>query len=116
MSIVALLKSGFFPDVVTFKYPVLSVIALVVLVGCGIGGIVRAVEAKKAGVSKWGILLALAILTVVLGAVILSDPFSALETAIMVIGAGLIYEGATDLITAIVAGRRIEEWRKSEKP
>ena len=88
----------------------------VVLVGCGIGGIVRAVEAKKAGVSKWGILLALAILTVVLGAVILSDPFSALETAIMVIGAGLIYEGATDLITAMVAGKRIEDWRKSEKP
>ena len=36
MSIVALFKSGFFPDVVTFKYPVLSVIALVVLVGCGL--------------------------------------------------------------------------------
>ena len=36
MSIVALLKSGFFPDLVTFKYPVLSVIALVVLVGCGL--------------------------------------------------------------------------------
>ncbi len=35
MSIVALFKSGFFPDVVSFKYPVLSVIALVMLLGCG---------------------------------------------------------------------------------
>ena len=35
MSIVALFKSGFFPDVVSFKYPVLSVIALVMLLVCG---------------------------------------------------------------------------------
>ena len=87
----------------------------VVLVGYGIGGILRAVDAKKAGVSKWGILLALAILTVALGAVILSDPFGALETVIMVIGGCLIYEGASDIVAVIITGKRLKE-EKSEQP
>ena len=36
MSIISLFKSGFFPDVISFRQPVLSVVALVFLVGCGL--------------------------------------------------------------------------------
>jgi hypothetical protein len=43
-----LFKSGFFPDVVTFKYPVLSVIALVALVGCGLLQWKLCIDPKKA--------------------------------------------------------------------
>ena len=84
----------------------------VLLIGCGVGNILRAVDAKGAGVSYWGILLLLAIITVALGWVILANPFGTLRVAIMVIGAGLIYEGVTDLLTAMFVGKKIEKWKK----
>ncbi len=78
----------------------------ILLVGFGIGGILRAVDTKKAGSSRWGILLALAILSIALGWLILANPFRAIETAVSVTGACLIYEGASDLITALLVGKR----------
>ena len=86
----------------------------VLLIGCGVGNILRAVDAKKAGFAAWGALLAMAILTVALGWVILSNPFETLEIAVIVIGAGLIYEGVTDLLTVLLVGKRIEAWRAAK--
>ncbi len=85
----------------------------VLLIGCGVGNILRAVDAKRAGIAQWAVLLALAILTVVLGWVIVGNPFSAVEIAVSVIGAGLIYEGVTDIIIVKLVGNRIESWRGS---
>ena len=87
----------------------------VLLIGCGVGNILRAVDAKKAGYAQWGLLLALAILTVALGWVILGNPFATLEIAVSVIGAGLIYEGVTDIIIVKLVGNRIEAWRDARK-
>jgi len=36
MSIISLFKSSFFSDAVSFRYPLLSIIALVMLLGCGL--------------------------------------------------------------------------------
>lgn len=85
----------------------------ILLVGYGIGNILRAVDAKKSGFGSWGLLLALAILSILLGVVILNNPFSALETILMVIGAGLIYEGAADIFTVLLLGKRMDIWKKN---
>ena len=87
----------------------------VLLIGCGVGNILRAVDARRAGVAQWAVLLALAILTVVLGWVIVGNPFSTLEIAVSVIGAGLIYEGVTDIIIVKLVGNRIESWRTARE-
>ncbi len=86
----------------------------VLLIGCGVGNILRSVDAKRSGVRSWGVLLALAILTVVLGWLIVTNPFPTLEVAVIVIGAGLIYEGVTDLAIVKLVGHRIQTWRNSE--
>lgn len=101
---------------VTKPQTVMSIIPTLlamVIIGFGISNILRAVDAKKAGLSYWGVLLALAILTVALGWLILMDPFGSLAVTVAVIGAGLIYEGVTDILAVLLAGKRIDAWRKS---
>lgn len=85
----------------------------ILVAGCGVGNILRAMDAKKAGLSQWGFLLGLAIISVVLGVLIMFNPFGALELVVTIIGGGLIYEGATDLFTTLLLGKRIDAWKKS---
>ena len=85
----------------------------ILLVGCGVGNILRAVDAKKAGLSQWAVLLALAIVTIVLGWLVLANPFGTVEVVTMVIGGCLVYEGVTDIITTLLVGKRIDAWKKS---
>ena len=80
---------------------------------CGIGNILRAVDAKKAGIAHWGALLALAILAIALGWLILLNPFAAIETAVAAIGGCLIFEGVTDLFTTLAVSKRIDAWKKT---
>lgn len=85
----------------------------IVLIGFGIANILRAVDAKKAGFGPWGVLLALAILTIILGYVILLNPFATLTATLALIGACLIYEGVSDIVAVLLVGKKIEAWRNS---
>ena len=85
----------------------------IVMIGFGIANILCSVDAKKAGFTRWGLLLALAIVSMLLGYVILLGPFATMAVTVSVIGACLIYEGVTELVTVLVAGKQIDAWRKS---
>ena len=85
----------------------------ILLAGCGVGNILRSLDAKKAGLNTWGLLLALAIISIVLGALILGSPFEVMEVTVAVIGGCLIYQGVTDLISTLIVSKRIESWKKS---
>ena len=84
----------------------------ILLVGCGIGNILRSVDAKKNGFTKWGFLLGMAILSVAAGAVILSNPFGAIETVVAVTGGCLIYESVADLLTTFLLNKKIKTIEK----
>ena len=87
----------------------------ILLVGGGIGGILRAVDAKKAGFASWGVLLALAIVSIALGWLIMVNPFGALETVTIVIGVCLIYQGVTDIASTLIVGKRINQWKQAQQ-
>lgn len=111
---VGLLSVGFGIFMVSQPVKVLSLLPHVfgmLMVGWGVGGILRAVDAKKAGFSYWGVLLGLAIVSIVLGWLIMANPFGAMETATIVIGAGLIYQGVTDIVAVLAVGKRITQWK-----
>lgn len=84
-----------------------------VIIGFGVANILRAVDARRAGFERWGLLLGLAILTAVLGWVILMNPFGTLAATVSVVGGCLVYEGAADIVTVLLVGKRIEAWRNS---
>ncbi len=114
--VVGLLSVGFGIFMVSQPVTVLSVmphIFGILMVGWGIGGILRAVDAKKTGFTYWGVLLALAIISIVLGWLIMANPFGAMETATVVIGAGMIYQGVTDIVAVLAVGKRITQWKNT---
>ncbi len=115
--IVGLLAIGLGLFMLSKSEAVLSLVPFIfglLLIGCGVGNILRSVDARRAGVPFWGVLLVLAILTAVAGSVILSNPFGALEVCVAVIGACMIYEGATDIVIVSLTGKRIDAWKKAQ--
>ena len=89
----------------------------ILLVGCGIGNILRSVDAKNNGFPKWGFLLGLAIVSIAAGFVILNNPFGAIETVVAVTGGCLVYESVADLVTTMLLNKKIKGIEKSiEQP
>ncbi len=114
--VVGLLSVGFGIFMVSQPVTVLSLVPHIfgiLMVGFGIGGILRAVDAKKTGFGSWGVLLALAIVSIALGWLILANPFGAMETVTIVIGGCLIYQGVSDFVATRMVGKRISEWKKT---
>lgn len=114
--VVGLLSIGFGIFMVSQPVTVLSLLPHIfgmLLAGCGIGSILRSLDAKKAGFPYWGVLLGLAIVSVVLGLLIMGNPFGAVETAVILVGACLIYQGVTDILTTLAVSKRITAWKKT---
>ena len=66
-----------------------------------LGRVQNALELRRCGYGSWKGFLLLALLSVVLGVVMIVDPFGAMETLVMAIGVILIIEGALNLLSAL---------------
>ena len=66
-----------------------------------LGRIQNALELRRCEYSSWKVFLLLAVLSVVLGIVMVVDPFGTMETLVMAIGLILILEGALNLLSAL---------------
>lgn len=88
------------PQIVLSIIPV--VIGIMMLVH-GIMDIIYSVDIKNAGAKKWWIALIVAIVTLVIGGFLVSQPFFAFELTMLFIGIGLLYDGISDLILVIVS-------------
>lgn len=84
----------FNPGVLIMMIPV--VIGVVVTVH-GIHNLIQAMELFKNNYSKWWVALLLGAVTVGLGVLLICNPFEAVNTAIMLIGIFLVYDGVSDL-------------------
>ena len=86
----------------------------ILMIGCGVGNILRAVDAKKAGFRLWGWLLGLAIVSVILGWLVLGNPFGAAEVVVAVAGGCMVYESITDLITTFVLQKKLKILKQAQ--
>lgn len=66
-----------------------------------LGRIQNALELRRCEYSSWKGFLLLAVLSIVLGIVMVLDPFGTMETLVMAIGVILIIEGALNLLSAL---------------
>lgn len=82
------------PEMVVLIIPVIFGIVLVIH---GISDLRQAIELKKRFYDYWWAALIIAVLNVLIGAVLLTDPFRAAVVSIRVIGICLIYDGVSDL-------------------
>lgn len=63
----------------------------------GLHNTVQAIDLKKMSYEKWWVAFLFGVLTIVLGAVLVYNPFSVVNTVVRVIGGFLVYDGLSDM-------------------
>ena len=79
---------------------IISIIPVVVGVGVILNGalnLAQALELRRSGYANWGVSLALAIVTVLLGLVMVFNPFSTMEMLVAAIGGVILYNCLSNL-------------------
>lgn len=82
------------PRIVLSIVPV--VVGVIVLIH-GLMDIQYTLDIKRAGSDKWWIALIAAILTIVVGLLLVLNPFTAYEITMVLLGIAMIYDGGSDL-------------------
>ena len=77
-----------------------------------LGRLQNALELRRCGYPSWKWFILLALLSVVLGGIMIFDPFGAMETLVMGIGIILLIEGAFNLGGAIYTALAIRRFNK----
>lgn len=98
------------PDTVLTVLP--AVFGVFVLLD-SLGRIQNALELRRAGLVRWWGMLFFALLSVVLGVLILINPFAALTTTVRVIGAVLLIESVLGLACALYTSLVLREMEKA---
>lgn len=84
-----------------FVISILPTIFGVALILSGLLKLQRAFDIMKMKMGGWVLMIVFAIISFVLGALVLIDTFRAAEWFMRLVGAGFVYCGLTDLVTAI---------------
>lgn len=71
----------------------------------GASKIPRALEMRALGFSRWWVELLFALLTAVLGLVLVFNPFSLVRLSVIFFGVSLLVSGVSDLVMSVWAGR-----------
>ncbi|MCD7836646.1 MAG: DUF308 domain-containing protein [Lachnospiraceae bacterium] len=103
IGIIVLLKV----EIIISLIPILFGI-LVIISGCT--KLQDAVDMKRMNYAGWIAMLILALINIVLGLVLIFNPFAAVELMFRVIGIGLIFSGITDCAAALYFARRMRRY------
>lgn len=76
---------------------VIPIIIGVILIYHGLKQVLLSMESKKYNNSKWGVGLLLAVISIVFGAICISNAFGIMELTSIVIGISLIYNGVSNI-------------------
>ena len=77
----------------------------VILLIDGVGKILKAMEIKSVGFSRWWVELIFAVITAGLGMILLFNPFGLVRLAVVFFGISLVVSGVSELIMNIWASR-----------
>lgn len=75
----------------------------------GVSDLRNALTLRKSGSPRWSAALLLGLVTLVLGAVLVCNPFEAFATVARVIGVFLIYDGVSDIWITLQVGRALRQ-------
>ena len=82
------------PEMIIMAVPVIVGVLIVIH---GVHNVVQAIALKKDGYDRWWLAVLFGALTVVLGGILVYNPFEVAETVVRFIGIFLIYDGVSDI-------------------
>lgn len=98
------------PGICMLAWPEKFVTAVYVIIGVlialtGVNDCIEAFDIKNAGLSNWGWMLVLGIITVIVGATVVASPFAFAEFVMLIAGCALIFDGITEIISGVRMGQ-----------
>ena len=106
------------PRIVLSIIPV--VVGIIVLIH-GLMDIQYTLDIKKAGSEKWWIALIAAVLTLIVGLLLMLNPFTAYEITMVLLGVAMLYDGGSDLALLLFSylaqrdtDKRLREFKGNE--
>ncbi|MEG1988433.1 MAG: DUF308 domain-containing protein [Oscillibacter sp.] len=75
----------------------------------GVSDVGHAITLQRGGDGRWGLALALGLVTLALGGVLVFNPFQAFTTVVRVIGAFLVYDGLSDIWIAARVSKVVKQ-------
>ncbi|HPS75965.1 MAG TPA: DUF308 domain-containing protein [Oscillospiraceae bacterium] len=91
----------------------LQYVAGAIILVHGVVDLQAAFNIKRGGFEKWWVSLLLAVVTLLLGALIIIDPFAALDALLILIGLVLIFDGLSDLYIIFRISRVFREVKQA---
>lgn len=95
---------------------VLSILPVLLGLAVLISGLIKlqhAVDLFRAKIQGWILLFLMAVTSIILGVLAIVNPFEAAATLIMIIGAGLLVSGITDIFSGIYFLRKVNDYKKN---
>lgn len=89
---------------------IIPVILGVIIVISGVAKLQQAIDLARMRMSRWSTVLVIALLNIVLGGVIIFNPFSTVMTLLRFVGIGLIYSGLSDIISTLYVSHRTRDY------
>lgn len=98
-------------SIIEFLFLILAVVLFV----HGFHDMDTAMKMKRTGYHKWWETFVIAVVTILLGILALTKPFESTELLLRVVGASLVFDGATDLLVLHRTSKIWKnEWEKAE--
>lgn len=94
-----------------FVAGVLTVIFGILLIVDSVLKIQRATEMSRLKIKGWWLALAVAVVTLVLGFLVVFDPFGASRTLMIFAGVSLLFDGVCDVVTLIYYSIKVDKLR-----
>ena len=82
------------PEMIIMAVP--AIVGILIIIH-GLHNIIQAVDLKREGYEKWWLALLFGVLTVLFGALLIYNPFGAVEVVVRMIGIFMIYDGVSDI-------------------
>lgn len=92
---------------------VISILPVLLGIGVVVSGILKlqhGFDLKRMGVSAWTKVMVTAAVNILIGLIVILNPFSTVALLMRLIGAGLIFSGLTDMITTIYVSKKASEY------
>ncbi len=86
---------------------------LVLLSGCS--KLQDVIDMKRMNYGNWAVMLILAVINLILGILLICNPFEAATVLFRVLGAGLVFSGITDCVTTVFFARKIGDYLKGSQ-
>lgn len=80
------------------------------IVFSGINKLQNCIDVRRMGYGSGLLFFVLAMINIVVGIILIIDPFGAVKVLFMVIGAGLVFSGITDTVATLYMAKKVKEF------